>query len=75
MSDAAQGPNIALEVIGFVAPNFGTSIVWRARLGVVETVLTRQFRYVEVSDLHDVVIRQKNVRRLSKKKYDHHGWR
>jgi len=64
VSYASKGPNIALKVIWFVAPHFWTSIVRRASLRVIQTVLSCYLRYIQVADFDDVVVRQKDVCRL-----------
>ena len=67
--DAPQRPNVALEVIRLVAPHLWARVVRSARLSIVQAILPRNFRYVQVANLDDIVIRQEDVRRLNKEHY------
>ena len=62
--DAAQRPDVALGVVGFVSPHFWTGVVWRAGLRVDQSVL-HDFRNVQVSELYlGQVFAEEDVRGL-----------
>lgn len=67
--DTAKRPDIALEVVGFVAPHLWTSIVGRPCLGVVQTILSGNFRDIQVAHFDYVIVGQENICRLNKKGY------
>ena len=39
VQDAAQGPDVALLIVGLVLPHFGTRVVWRACLSMEHALL------------------------------------
>ena len=64
VEDAAEGPDVGLEGVGFVAPDFGGGVVGRAGLGVVEAVLGGELGDVHVAQFDAEVAVDEDVRAL-----------
>lgn len=62
--DAAQAPNITLDIIWLIFPNLGRCIVGCSCLRIIKTFRIRDFRYVHVSQLCSQISIEKNVRGL-----------
>lgn len=61
VDDAAETPDVTLDVVRLVLPNFGTRVVWRPSLRVVEACLVCDLRYVHVTQLGRHVVVQEDV--------------
>ena len=60
VQDAAKRPNVALAVVGLVAPHLGTRVVWSACLRVAQALLDN-FRDVKIAKLRLHVFEQEQV--------------
>jgi hypothetical protein len=64
IEDAAERPDIALDVVGLVSPDLRTGIIGRASLSIVQALLVCYLGYIHIAQLCCKIFVQKNVRAL-----------
>lgn len=52
----AQRPNVTLEVIRFILPNFRACIVWRASLSIIKVSLINDFGYIHITKFNRKIL-------------------
>lgn len=62
--NAAEGPDVGLEAVCFVSPDFWACVVRSACLSEIQTLVVRQFGHIHIPKLHCPILIHKHIRTL-----------